>query len=73
MRTHHLTTDAAKFELARDPPPALPEPHDPPAIVVQNAPIAHHQAAARQGYDVTEWGYAILERHVLENARNIAP
>src|SRR5580700_2369662 len=62
VRPHDGATDPLVFELAGDPAAHLRVPDYAACIVVKDAAIAHHEAAPRQGDDLTERSDAVLER-----------
>jgi hypothetical protein len=60
---HNRTPASAELDVARDPTLYVRRAHDSAPIVVQNAAVAHYEAAALQRDDLPEWGYAVLQRH----------
>ena len=63
VRSHDDTSDSAEFGETCDPTPHLRRANDAPMIVVQDTAVAHDQATAAAGDDLTERRDSILQRH----------
>ena len=62
-RLHNRTMPPAELDQAGNPALHLGLSHDAAAIIVQDAAIAHHQPAPRQGEDLAVRRDAVLQRH----------